>query len=102
MRQVAAGEAALDPSVTGHVQDRLAGRSARLTAADQQVLDSLTESDLRVLRLIARGLSDAGIGTALRISEDTVKGQVSRLLAKPGAHNGVQAAGLVYRAGPER
>ncbi|MFG2759050.1 response regulator [Streptomyces wuyuanensis] len=102
VRQVAEGKAALDPAVTGRVLDQLAGQSARLTAAEQQALESLTERDLQVLRLIARGLSNADIGTALHISEGTVKGQVSRLLAKLEADNRVQAARLAYRAGLER
>ncbi|TLQ43167.1 response regulator [Streptomyces marianii] len=88
VRQVAEGKAALDPAVTGRVLEQLAGQSARLTVGEQQVLDSLTERDLRVLRLIARGLSNADIGTALHISEGTVKGQVSRLLAKLGRTTG--------------
>ncbi|MFJ6634815.1 response regulator [Streptomyces sp. NPDC091376] len=102
VRQVAEGMATLDPAVTGRVLEVLAGQSAQLTAAEKQVLESLADRDLQVLRLIARGLSNADIGAALHISEGTVKGQVSRLLAKVGADNRVQAARLAYRAGLER
>ncbi|MEU2432382.1 MULTISPECIES: response regulator transcription factor [unclassified Streptomyces] len=102
VRQVAEGKGALDPVVTGRVLDTLAGQATQLTDAEKRVLESLTERDREVLRLIARGLSNAGIGAALHISEGTVKGQVSRLLAKIGADNRVQAARLAYRAGLER
>ncbi|MGW2563582.1 response regulator [Streptomyces sp. NPDC001514] len=102
VRQVAEGKAALDPAVTGRVLDALAGQASQLTEAEKQVLESLSERDLEVLKLIAKGLSNADIGAALHISEGTVKGQVSRLLAKIGAGNRVQAARLAYRAGLER
>ncbi|WP_351231068.1 response regulator transcription factor [Streptomyces sp. NPDC002133] len=102
VRQVAEGKAALDPAVTGRLLDTLAGQASQLTAAEKQSLEALSERDLEVLRLIARGLSNADIGAALHISEGTVKGQVSRLLAKIGADNRVQAARLAYRARLER
>ncbi|MFE9131796.1 response regulator [Streptomyces sp. NPDC007148] len=102
VRQVAAGKGALDPAVTGRVMEQLAEHGVRLTEAEQSALAKLTEREVDVLRLIGRGLSNADIGAALHVSEGTVKGQVSRLLAKIGAANRVQAARLAYRAGLER
>ncbi|WP_329213918.1 response regulator transcription factor [Streptomyces sp. NBC_00683] len=102
VRLVAAGEATLDPSVTGRVMDQLAQHSVRLTAQEQRALESLTGREREILGLIGQGLPNAGIGEVLHISEGTVKNQVSRLLTKIGAENRVQAARLAYRAGMER
>ncbi|MFF1259237.1 MULTISPECIES: response regulator [unclassified Streptomyces] len=102
VRLVAAGKSTLDPSVTGRVMEQLAQHAVRLTTQEQQALDSLTEREREVLGLIGRGMSNANIGKELHASEGTVKNQVSRVLAKIGADNRVQAARLAYRAGMER
>ncbi|MFE6040577.1 response regulator [Streptomyces sp. NPDC056452] len=102
VRLVAAGEATLDPSVTGRVMDQLAQHSVQLTTQEQRALESLTGREREILGLIGRGLPNAGIGAVLHVSEGTVKNQVSRLLTKIGAENRVQAARLAYRAGMER
>ncbi|MGY9066991.1 response regulator [Streptomyces sp. CAS3] len=101
IRDVAEGKATLDPAVTGRLLDALALQAPRLTPPEQNALASLTERELEVLRLVGRGLSNADIGKLLHITEGTVKGQVSRLLAKLGADNRVQAARLAYRSGLE-
>ncbi|MFD3477485.1 response regulator [Streptomyces sp. NPDC058695] len=102
VRLVAAGKSTLDPSVTGRVMEQLAQHAIRLTTDEQQALDSLTAREREILGLIGRGMSNADIGKELHASEGTVKNQVSRLLAKIGAANRVQAARLAYRAGMER
>ncbi|MGP3683334.1 response regulator [Streptomyces sp. IBSNAI002] len=102
VRHVAAGRASLDPTVTARVMEQLATRgSAQLTRDERVVMDSLTVREVELLRLIGLGLSNARIGETLYLTEGTVKGQVSRLLAKIGAENRVQAARLAYRAGLE-
>ncbi|MFI9649992.1 response regulator [Streptomyces sp. NPDC052040] len=102
VRDVATGKATLDPAVTGRVLDTLAQQAPQLDVREQAALATLTERELEVLRLVGRGLSNVDIGKALHITEGTVKGQVSRLLAKLGVDNRVQAARLAYRAGLER
>lgn len=52
-----------------------------------------------MLRLVARGLSNAEIGSKLFLSEATVKTYVSRLLAKVGLRDRVQLAVLAYETG---
>ncbi|MFI6056405.1 response regulator [Streptomyces violascens] len=102
LRLVAAGHATLDPAVTGHVLRALSENSLQVSPTESKTLDALTERDIQLLRLIGRGLTNADIGATLHLTEGTVKGRVSRLLAKIGADNRVQAARLAYRAGLER
>jgi DNA-binding NarL/FixJ family response regulator len=99
VRAVAAGEAYLSPAVTRRVIGRFRRDDvARATAAGRR-LESLSERELEVLRLLARGLSNADIGGRLFVSEATVKTYMSRLLAKLDCANRVQAALLAHEAG---
>jgi DNA-binding NarL/FixJ family response regulator len=98
VRTVAEGEALLAPSVTR----RLVEEFVRLPAPGQGVpaqLSELTERELDVLRLIAAGKSNAEIGASLFLSEATVKTHVTRLLAKLGLRDRVQAVVLAYESG---
>jgi len=102
VRTVAAGEALLAPAVTRRLVGRFAGR-IRPTDPDQpgagSPLARLTERELEVLKLIADGLSNAEIAATLVISPETVKTYVSRILAKLGLRDRVQAVVLAYRTG---
>ena len=80
VRAVAQGRTFIDPSI-GHRVLRTA------TAADE-----LTGRELEVLRHVALGNSNRQIAEALKISDETVKTHVSRLLAKLGVENRAQAA----------
>ncbi|MEV4415662.1 response regulator transcription factor [Catellatospora sp. NPDC049609] len=77
----------------------VAEQGPRLSAQERSRLDSLTAREVDVLRLVGRGLSNADIGAELFMTEGTVKGYVSAILAKLEADNRVQAARLAYRAG---
>lgn len=61
--------------------------------------DGLTEREIDVLRLLARGLSNEGIGEELNISEATVRTHVSNILFKLGLDNRTQAALYALREG---
>jgi DNA-binding NarL/FixJ family response regulator len=96
IRTVAAGEALLSPSVTRRVIARFT-RIPRQDAPPE--LGELTERELDVFRLLARGLSNAEIGRELFISETTVKTHVTHILQKLGLRDRVQAVVLAYQAG---
>lgn len=59
----------------------------------------LTLSEATILRHVANGLSNAAIGKALHISEDTVKSHLQRAFRRLGASNRAHAAGLAALAG---
>lgn len=97
VRVVAAGESVLAPSVTRRLVRTFARHGPR--RADQHVLGQLTDRERDVLKLLARGLSNAEIAEELVVSEATVKTHVGRLLTKLGLQNRVQAAVLAYETG---
>jgi DNA-binding CsgD family transcriptional regulator len=98
VRVVAAGDALLAPSVTRRLIADFASRPPQ----DPPVpgtLDTLTHREAEVLRLIARGLSNAEISDALVIAEQTTKTHVGRILAKLRLRDRAQAVVLAYETG---
>jgi DNA-binding NarL/FixJ family response regulator len=98
IRVIAAGEALLAPSVTRRLIRRFADQPPP-KAVDAKALGRLTDRETEVLRLVARGLSNAQIATELVVSETTVKSHVAHLLMKLGLHDRVQAVVLAYETG---
>lgn len=93
---VAQGEALLAPSVTKRLISEFA---ARPESAEPVGLDTLTEREVDVLRLVARGLTNAEIAQELFLGETTVKTHVSRLLTKLGVRDRVQLVVVAYESG---
>lgn len=96
VRTVAAGEALLSPAITKRVIKEFT-RTPRRTPLKE--IEDLSERELEVFRLIARGLSNAEIGQELFISETTVKTHVTHILQKLGLRDRVQAVVLAYQTG---
>ena len=96
IRTVAAGDALLSPAVTRRVIEQFV-RTPRPAAPPG--LNELTDRELDVFRLVAKGLSNAEIGGRLFIGETTVKTHVSSILRKLGLRDRVQAVVLAYEAG---
>jgi DNA-binding NarL/FixJ family response regulator len=96
VRTVAGGKALLSPTITKRVIKQFT-RIPQPTPSKQ--LDNLTERELDVFRLIARGLSNAEIGHELYISDTTVKTHITHILQKLDLRDRVQAVVLAYETG---
>ena len=92
VRQVAAGNSLIDPALTARVLERV--RNGPGTAPE---LASLTEQELKLLALIAEGLTNRQIGERMFLAEKTVKNYVSSILAKLGLERRTQAAVLASK-----
>jgi DNA-binding NarL/FixJ family response regulator len=99
IRIVAAGEALLAPSVTRRLLDRVASKLPPAHEGSIPALAELTDREMEVLKLVARGMSNAEIAEKLVVSETTVKTHVSRVLAKLEVRDRVQAVILAYETG---
>ena len=98
VRLVASGEALLAPTLT----KRLIAEYVRRPVASETLPDQLkrlTERELEVLRLMARGLSNAEIAAEFVVGAATVKTHVNRVLQKLGVRDRVQAVVLAYECG---
>jgi len=98
VRMVRSGDALLAPSITRRLVERFAPQAPARTAVHTD-LSELTPRELEVLRLLARGLSNAELAAELTLSEATVKTHVARILAKLQLRDRVQAVVLAYETG---
>jgi DNA-binding NarL/FixJ family response regulator len=98
IRVVAVGDALLAPSVTRRLIASFVGKASPRPQV-QKGLDQLTEREAEVLKLVARGMSNAQIADTLVVGETTVKTHVARVLDKLELQNRVQAAILAYEVG---
>jgi DNA-binding NarL/FixJ family response regulator len=101
LRIIAEGNALLSPSVTRRLIEEFA-RQPEAEPIDEARLGDLTDRELEVLRLLAGGLSNREIASALYIGEATAKTHVSHVLTKLGVRDRVQAVVLAYEAGVVR
>jgi DNA-binding NarL/FixJ family response regulator len=98
IRVVAAGDALISPRITRRLIEEFAHRPDP-TAASLAPVGGLTERELEVLHLVAKGLSNAEIATELIMSPATAKTHVSRLLTKLDARDRTQLVMIAYETG---
>jgi DNA-binding NarL/FixJ family response regulator len=98
IRTVSAGDALLSPSVTKHLIEEFVRRPVRPTGPPAQ-LDNLTDRELQVLSLVAKGWSNSEIAQRLHVTPSTAKTHLSRLLLKLGARDRAQLIVLAYETG---
>ena len=98
VRTVAAGESLLAPAVTRRLVERFVSRPAPETAR-RETFAELTERELEVVGLVARGLSNADIAGELFLSEATVKTHLTHILSKLAVRDRVQVVVLAYESG---
>lgn len=98
VRAVHSGDLLFAPSVTRRLVETYVRRPPT-SGALPAVLAPLTERELDVFRAIAKGFSNAEIGARLYLGEATVKTHVTRILAKLGLRDRVQAVVLAYECG---
>jgi DNA-binding NarL/FixJ family response regulator len=89
-----------EPWLHAEAQRSLVKRMSRPTEVDPLAL--LTDRERSVLKLLARGMSNRDIGRSLHLTEGTVKGYVSNILAKLKLEDRTQAALLAVRQGFDR
>jgi DNA-binding NarL/FixJ family response regulator len=95
---VAAGEALLAPSLTRRLIEEHVSRPPPVDGVPP-ALAGLTDRELEVFGLIARGHDNDAIARALVVSEATVKTHVNRLLTKLGLRDRAQAVVFAYESG---
>lgn len=96
IKGTAAGKTHVDPAVAGKLFAQVAQGTA---PAQTSIADDLSPRELDVLRLLARGLSNADIAQRLYLSEGTVRNYVSAVLSKLDVADRTQAAVLALRHG---
>jgi DNA-binding NarL/FixJ family response regulator len=99
IRAVAQGDALLAPSVTKRVIEEFVRRPPSSVQTVPPEVEELTARELEVLKLVARGLSNAEIAKELFVGETTVKTHVAHVLTKLGVRDRVQAVVLAYECG---
>lgn len=100
IRTVVRGDALVAPAVTKALIDyAMREREDPSGAVDPQVLEALSERELEVLKLLARGMSNAQVADTLFLGETTVKSHVSSVLSKLHLRSRVQAVVLAFETG---
>ena len=99
VRVVARGDSLLSPSVTRRLIEEVLVHSPLPKSATARELDALTDREREVLGLVAAGLSNDEIASALYMSPLTAKTHVSRILTKLGARDRAQLVVIAYETG---
>jgi DNA-binding NarL/FixJ family response regulator len=99
IRTVAAGDAVLGPGATRRLISKFSQQPERAShGRAEQIRATLTGREQDVFALMAAGLSNGEIAARLHLSAGTIKIHVSRILAKLGLRDRVQAVVLAYES----
>ena len=98
VRTVAAGDSLLSPSVTRQLVERFV-RGPQPDEALGSRIEELTERELELMRLVARGMTNGEIAAELYLGENTVKSHVTAILSKLGLRNRSQIVVAAYESG---
>jgi DNA-binding NarL/FixJ family response regulator len=96
---IANGDALLSPPVTRRLIEEFVRRPPEVVRPPPRELEQLTPREAEILRLVARGLSNAEIAARAFVSEPTVKTHVARILMKLGLRDRVQIVVYAYECG---
>ena len=101
IKHVYQGDAVVQPRITKRLVEHFISREPSAHPSDDDVkrLESLTPREQEVLGLVASGLSNSEIATALTLSEVTIKTHVGRLLTKLSLRDRTQAVVFAYETG---
>jgi DNA-binding NarL/FixJ family response regulator len=98
VRGAAEGEVLIDPGLLSRALQHVA-RDREVRRQAEQLLGQLTERELEVLALLARGIRNDGIADQLFISQQTVQTHVRNILAKLRVHSKLEAVSFAVRHG---
>ncbi|RJP51423.1 MAG: DNA-binding response regulator, partial [Anaerolineaceae bacterium] len=90
------GKSFVDPAVAGKMMAQISSNQKQPVSV---LAEKLTERELDVLRLIAKGFNNADIAAQLHLSEGTVRNHVSAILEKLGVSDRTQAAVIAIQHG---
>lgn len=96
IRGTFSGKSYVDPSVAGKLLEMA---SSHQTQPTNIITEKLTEREIQILQLIAKGLSNTVIAERLFLSDGTVRNHVSSILAKLGVSDRTQAAVVAIQHG---
>jgi len=99
IRALAAGRTHLDPAIQQRLIAAVLAGQTPVPARSQPPPDGLSSREVEVLKLIAAGMSNGEIATALFLSNATVKTHINRIFSKTGARDRAQAVRYAYQNG---
>jgi two-component system, NarL family, response regulator LiaR len=99
IRGTVQGKNYLDPNVAGKMFQQMQQSQVVTSKTKLEPLEPLTERELDVLKLLAKGLSNGEIAEALNLSEGTVRNYLSTLFSKLGVSDRTKAAVLAIQHG---
>ncbi|MFG2329810.1 response regulator [Streptomyces sp. NPDC048604] len=99
IRAVASGDAVVAPSLTRRILDAYVHHlpTTRVASTEDPRLTALTEREREILTVVGQGWTNTEIAERLHLAESTVKTHITRILAKTGARDRVQAVILAHQ-----